>query len=76
MCSSSQANTKGLGSVMRYLDGRDYFHVPIHEYELMHHGGGNRTAQLLKGGGRDAFDRKRSMPLLWGEDYLLGSLSR
>jgi hypothetical protein len=56
---------------MRYLEGRDYFQVPIHEYELMHEGGGNRTAHLLQGGGRDAFDRKRSMPMLWGEDYLL-----
>ena len=62
---------QGARSVMRYLEGHDYFQVPIHEYELMHEGGGNRTAPLLQGGGRDAFDRKRSMPLLWGEDYLL-----
>ncbi|MBC8876675.1 MAG: hypothetical protein H8E44_45175 [Planctomycetes bacterium] len=62
---------QGARSVMRYLEGRDYFQVPIHEYELMHEGGGNRTANLLQGGGRDAFERRRSMPLLWGEDYLL-----
>ena len=61
---------------MRYLSGRDYFHVPIHEYELTHHGGGNRTAQLLQNGGRDAFDRMRAMPLLWGEDFLLKSRSQ
>lgn len=62
---------QGGRSVMRYLSGRDYFQVPLHEYELLHHGGGNRTSQLLQDGGRDAFDRKRSMPMLWGEDYRL-----
>ncbi len=62
---------QGARSVMRYLKDSDFFEVPIHEYELMHHGGGNRTAQLLKDGARDAFDRKRAMPLLWGEDFLL-----
>lgn len=62
---------QGARSVMRYLKGRDFFQVPIHEYELMHEGGGNRTAHLLQGGGRSAFDRKRSMPLLWGEEYLI-----
>ncbi|NQT17899.1 MAG: hypothetical protein HQ582_34425, partial [Planctomycetes bacterium] len=62
---------QGGRSVMRFLEGRDYLQVPIHEYELMHHGGGNRTAHLLQGGGRNAFDRKRSMPLLWGEDFPL-----
>jgi L-ascorbate metabolism protein UlaG (beta-lactamase superfamily) len=62
---------QGARSVLRYLKGRDYFQVSIHEYELMHHGGGNRTAQLLQGGARAAFDRKRAMPLLWGEDFLL-----
>jgi len=62
---------QGGRSVMRYLAGRDCFQVPIHEYELMHHNGGNRTAHLLEGGNRNAFDRKRSMPLLWGEDFPL-----
>lgn len=62
---------QGARSVMEFLKGRDYFNLPIHEYELMHEGGGNRTAPLLEGGSRDAFDRKRSMPLLWGEDFLL-----
>ena len=62
---------QGARSVLRYLKERDTFHLPIHEYELMHHGGGNRTAQLLQGGARAAFERKRAMPLLWGEDFLL-----
>ena len=62
---------QGARSVMRYLRGRDYLQVPIHEYELMHESGGNRTAHLLQGSGRDAFNRKRSMPLLWGENYLV-----
>ncbi len=62
---------QGGRSVMRFLKGEDYFQLPIHEYELMHERGGNRTASLLQNGGRGAFDRKRSMPLLWGEDFLL-----
>ena len=62
---------QGARSVMAYLNGRDYFQIPIHEYELMHHGGGNRTTHLLEGGSRDAFDRKRAMPLLWGEHWKL-----
>ena len=72
----SPGQYQGSRSVMRYLKGRDYFRQPIHEYELTHHGGGNRTAHLLEGGGRDAFDRKRAMPLLWGEDFLLTLPSR
>lgn len=56
---------------MKFLGGRDYFQLPIHEYELMHEGGGNRTASLLQDGGRNAFERRRSMPLLWGEGFLL-----
>ena len=67
---------QGARSVMRYLKGHDYFQVPIHEYELMHEAGGNRTANLLQGGNRNAFNRKRSMPLVWGEDYLITPTNR
>lgn len=38
--------------------------LPIHEYEMTHAGGGNRM------GGRFG-DAGRSMPLFWGEDFLL-----
>lgn len=47
------------------------FRLPLHEYEMTHGGGGNRTGPLLVGSGRAAFDRRESMPLLWGEDFVL-----
>jgi len=47
------------------------FRIPVHEYELMHDNGGNRTAPWFTGTGRRAFDQRRSMPLFWGEHYLL-----
>ena len=47
------------------------FRIPVHEYELMHERGGNRTSPWLTGAGRKAFDQQRSMPLFWGESFLL-----
>ena len=46
-----------------------FFRLPLHEYELMHDGGGNRTGPLMTGNNRVAFDRRQLMPLLWGEDF-------
>ncbi len=65
----SPGQYQGARSVAKFLREYDYLRIPIHEYELMHHGGGNRTGQLLDGAGRAHFDRHRSMPLLWGEDF-------
>jgi hypothetical protein len=48
-----------------------YFRIPVHEYEMVHDGGGNRAAPRLEGAGRKAFEEHRLMPLLWGEDFLL-----
>lgn len=47
------------------------FRLPLHEYEMMHAFGGNRTGPLLAGANRAAFDRRQMMPLVWGEDFLL-----
>jgi hypothetical protein len=47
------------------------FRLPLHEYEMLHGGGGNRTGPLLQGGSRTAFDQRQIMPLVWGEDFLL-----
>ena len=47
------------------------FRLPLHEYEMMHGGGGNRTGPLMQGGNRAAFDKHQMMPLLWGEDFLI-----
>ena len=45
--------------------------IPVHEYELMHECGGNRTTPWYTGSGRRAFDQRRSLPLFWGEHVLL-----
>ena len=37
----------------------------------MHDHGGNRTSPWLTGAGRKVFDQHRSMPLFWGEHFLL-----
>jgi L-ascorbate metabolism protein UlaG (beta-lactamase superfamily) len=47
------------------------FRLPLHEYELLHTFGGNRTGYLMIGGNREAFDRRQMMPMLWGEDFLI-----
>ncbi|MBM4049685.1 MAG: hypothetical protein FJ279_31705 [Planctomycetes bacterium] len=47
------------------------FRLPLHEYEMTHERGGNRTGPLLRGASRAAFDKRQMMPLLWGEDLLL-----
>jgi len=47
------------------------FRIPVHEYELMHGGGGNRTSPWWTGPGRQAFDRHQAMPLFWGESFHL-----
>jgi L-ascorbate metabolism protein UlaG (beta-lactamase superfamily) len=47
------------------------FRIPVHDYEMMHEGGGNRTGPWFTGPGRQAFDRRKAMPLFWGESYHL-----
>ncbi len=45
------------------------FALPLHEYEMTHHGAGNRSAHWLSDPARIA--QKRSMPILWGEHFRL-----
>jgi L-ascorbate metabolism protein UlaG (beta-lactamase superfamily) len=47
------------------------FRLPLHEYEMMHSGGGNRTGYLMQDSNRKSFDQRRMMPMLWGEDFLI-----
>ncbi len=47
------------------------FHLPLHEYEMTHDRGGNRAGPLLLGRNRAAYDQRRLMPMVWGEDFLL-----
>jgi L-ascorbate metabolism protein UlaG (beta-lactamase superfamily) len=67
----SPGQYQGERTVLKFLSNENiqYIKLPIHEYELMHYNGGNRTAYLLKGGNRIAFSNKRLIPLLWGEDF-------
>lgn len=69
----SQGLGQGERSVNKFLNEnpRNYFFIPIHEYELMHENGGNRTSQWLKEKNLDLYGNKRIMPLLWGETFCL-----
>jgi len=63
---------QGQRSVDAVLKGlKPCFLLPVHEYEMTHDNGGNRSGPLLRGNNRRAFDQKRTMPLLWGEDFRL-----
>jgi len=71
----SPGQYQGGESVVGFLQGKDYFRLPLHEYEMEHEGGGNRTGHYLDGASRKAFDAKRLMPLLWGEHFVITSAS-
>ena len=45
------------------------FTLPLHEYEMMHGGGGNRMGKLFPEPVHGK--RPRILPLFWGEAYLL-----
>jgi len=47
------------------------FRLPLHEYELLHIFGGNRTRHLMIDSNRKMFDQRQMMPMLWGEDFLI-----
>jgi len=69
----SAGSYQGERSVLKFLRDKQiqYFRLPIHEYEITHPNGGKRMAPLLKGDNREAFDQKKLMPLIWGENFLL-----
>lgn len=47
------------------------FRLPLHEYEMTHGFGGNRTGYLMIDSNRAMFDKRQMMPMLWGEDFLI-----
>lgn len=47
------------------------FRLPLHEYEISHMFGGNRSGHLMIGSYRKTFERRQMMPMLWGEDFLI-----
>lgn len=64
---------QGERSVLKFLKENrvNFFSLPVHEYEITHGNGGNRLAPLLKGENRVKFDKKKLIPLMWGENFLL-----
>ncbi len=47
------------------------FLIPIHEYEMTHGGGGNRTGGWFTPARRNLIKKGRAMPLFWGENFHL-----
>lgn len=64
---------QGEKSVMKFLENNriKYFSLPVHEFEITHGKGGQRSASRMEGENKKKFDDELLMPLLWGEDYLL-----
>jgi L-ascorbate metabolism protein UlaG (beta-lactamase superfamily) len=62
---------QGERSVMKYFKDKqpNYFSLPVHEYEITHGHGGNRLSPLLKGENLVKFNKKKHMPLMWGENF-------
>jgi hypothetical protein len=60
---------RALSAALKTL--KPVFRLPLREYEMTHAFGGNRTATLMLGSNRAAFDTKQMMPMLWGEDFLI-----
>jgi L-ascorbate metabolism protein UlaG (beta-lactamase superfamily) len=53
---------RSLRSVLQAM--KPLFWLPLHEYEMTHDRGGNRTGPLMQGRNRAAFDKRQMMPLL------------
>ncbi len=62
---------QGARSVGDVLKGKPIFFLPVHEYEMGHPGGGNRTAGLYQEGRGNAIQKGLEMPLFWGENYAI-----
>jgi len=63
----SAGQYQGGSSARSVLNNLKCLTLPLHEYELMHEGGGNRTTPWFSGTARS----QGTMPLFWGESFLL-----
>jgi len=63
----SAGQYQGGSSARSVLNNLKCFTLHLHEYELTHAGGGNRTASWFSGNPRS----QGTMPLFWGESFLL-----
>ncbi len=64
--------SEGQRSIAAVLDKTGpTFRIPIHEYEMTHGGGGNRTGSWYSANRRKLIRRGLAMPLFWGENFQL-----
>ncbi|MET0394396.1 MAG: hypothetical protein ABW019_14715 [Chitinophagaceae bacterium] len=62
---------QGARSVNAALAGKPIFFLPVHEYEMGHGGGGNRTAVYYADNRGNLIRKGGCMPLFWGENYAI-----
>lgn len=71
----SPGGYQGVLRVPHYLESQRYFQLPIHEYDLLQAGGGNRASMYFIGKYYGLYMQRKFIPLLWGESFLLSPQS-
>jgi hypothetical protein len=69
MSVGARQGARAIGEVLK--ETGPVFFLPIHEYEMGHGGGGNRTAGYYEGARGSAIEKGLMMPLFWGESFAL-----
>lgn len=69
MSVGARQGARGIGAVLKAMG--PVFYLPIHEYEMGHGGGGNRTAGNFDGSRQKLIEKGLMMPLFWGETFSL-----
>ena len=69
MSVGARQGARGIGAVLKAMG--PVFYLPIHEYEMGHGGGGNRTAGNFDGSRQKLIEKGLMMPLFWGETFRL-----
>lgn len=69
MSVGARQGARGIGEVLK-AEGPVFF-LPIHEYEMGHGGGGNRTAGYYDSARGRLIEKGLMMPLFWGETFAL-----
>lgn len=72
MSVGARQGARGIGTVLKAMG--PVFYLPIHEYEMGHGGGGNRTAGNFDGSRQKLIEKGLMMPLFWGETFSLAPL--
>jgi hypothetical protein len=69
MSVGARQGARAIGEVLK--ETGPVFFLPIHEYEMGHGGGGNRTSGYYEGARGKAIGQGMMMPLFWGENFAL-----